>query len=260
VSQEKATSPSARSHEQVLRAIFDAWARGDMTAGTELLAEDIRFSAAQPEGQVRADGRAAMSRFNRDFFASWKRWWVELDDLEQCSPTTFLASGQQHGVGRGSDTRTSMPTFVAIGFRGEEIAQLEFFYNRPEAVKAVGWDESAMSQNTETAERAINAWNRCDLDAFLREWHVECEWRPAFPKGTQGTGSVFHGHAALAQAWQGVRDALLVLGSIYARGTRSEVALESPWSAVVRFRDGKLVSAWDWLDHAPALKAVGLEE
>jgi ketosteroid isomerase-like protein len=141
VSQEKATSPSARSHEQVLRAIFDAWARGDMTAGTELLAEDIRFSAAQPEGQVRADGRAAMSRFNRDFFASWRRWWVELDDLEQRSPATFLASGKQHGIGRGSGTRTSMPTFIAIDFRGEQIVQPEFFYNRAEALKAVGLEE-----------------------------------------------------------------------------------------------------------------------
>jgi len=129
------------SHEQVLRAMFDAWARGDVSAGSELMGEDIRFSAAQPEGQVRADGRAAMSQFNRDFFASWERWWVELDDLEQRSPATFLASGQQHGVGKGSGTRASMPTFIAITFRGEQIVQLEFFYNRADALEAVGLEE-----------------------------------------------------------------------------------------------------------------------
>lgn len=125
------------SCERVLRAMFEAWARGDISAGIELMAEDIRFSAAQPEGQVRADGRAAMSRFNRDFFASWERWWVDLDDLEQRSPTRFLASGQQHGVGKGSGTHASMPTFIAISFRGEQIVQLEFFYNRADALKAV---------------------------------------------------------------------------------------------------------------------------
>jgi ketosteroid isomerase-like protein len=129
------------SHERVLRDIFDAWRRGDISVGTELMAEDIRFSAAQPEGQVRADGRAAMGRFNRDFFASWARWWVELDNLEQCSPTMFLASGKQHGVGKGSGTRTTMPTFIAIGFRGERIVQLEFFYNRGDALEAVGPEE-----------------------------------------------------------------------------------------------------------------------
>lgn len=138
MSQEQGWSAAASSHERVLRAIFDAWARGDIGAGTELMAEDIRFSAAQPEGQVRADGRVAMNRFNRDFFASWQRWWVELDDLEQRSPAMFLASGQQHGVGKGSRTPTSMPTFIAIGFHGEQIVQLEFFYNRADALEAIG--------------------------------------------------------------------------------------------------------------------------
>jgi len=52
----------------------------------------------------------------------------------------------------------------------------------------------------------------------------------------------------------------LVLGRIYARGARSGVEIESDWSAVLRFKDGKAISAWDWLDHAPALKAVGLSE
>jgi hypothetical protein len=29
---------------------------------------------------------------------------------------------------------------------------------------------------------------------------------------------------------------------------------------IARFRESKVVSAWDWLDHDSALKAVGLEE
>jgi len=127
----------------------------------------------------------------------------------------------------------------------------------------------------DTAREAIAAWNRRDLPAFLDAWHVDCEWRPAFPKGTEGSGTVFHGHDAITRAWHGVREAwekyqldvedarmvgddLLVLGHIYLRGLESQVELDSPWSAVVRFREGKLISAWDWLDHAPALAAVGL--
>ena len=49
---------------------------------------------------------------------------------------------------------------------------------------------------------------------------------------------------------------LVVLGHIYLRGAESGVELDSPWSAVVRFRDGRLVRAWDWLDHSPALEAA----
>jgi ketosteroid isomerase-like protein len=135
-----------------------------------------------------------------------------------------------------------------------------------------------MSQeNVEITGRAIDAWNRQDLGAFLREWHAEAEWRPAFPEGTEGTGSVFRGHDDLARAWHNVREAwaeyrvtgddvrmvgdnLLVLGRIYARGATSGIEINSEWSAVVQFRDGMIVSAWDWLDHAHALEAVGLSD
>ncbi len=137
MSHKNVESSRDRSPERALRAIFDRWAHGDLTAGIELLAEDIRFSAAQPEGQVRADGRTAMNRFNRDFLASWDRWWVELHDLEQRSPVAFLASDIQHGIGNGSHAQTSMPTFIAIRFRDDEIVQLEFFYERARAVAAL---------------------------------------------------------------------------------------------------------------------------
>ena len=59
--------------------------------------------------------------------------------------------------------------------------------------------------NVEVATRAIDAWNRCDLAAFLHEWDPEAEWRAAFPKGTEGAGSVFHGHEGIAEAWRAVR-------------------------------------------------------
>ena len=132
-------------------------------------------------------------------------------------------------------------------------------------------------ENVENARLAIEAWNRQDLPAFLETWDHEAEWRPAFPAGTEGSGAVFRGREEIALAWHGVReawseyqvsadearmvgDALLVLGRIHARGAHSDVEIDAKWSAVVRFRGGKAISAWDWLDHDRALKAVGLEE
>jgi ketosteroid isomerase-like protein len=130
-------------------------------------------------------------------------------------------------------------------------------------------------KDIEAAMQAIDAWNRVDLDGFLVRWHPECEWRPAFPKGTEGSGTVFRGHEGVARAWRGVREAwdtyllditdhrvagddLVVLGEIHLRGKESEMELDSAWSAVVRFKDGKLISAWDWLEHSAALEAAGL--
>ena len=43
-------------------------------------------------------------------------------------------------------------------------------------------------------------------------------------------------------------------------GKASGIEIDSEWSPVLRYRDGLIISAWDWLDHRPALDAVGLSE
>jgi ketosteroid isomerase-like protein len=135
----------------------------------------------------------------------------------------------------------------------------------------------SQEQDVEVGAQSVVAWNNCDLDGFLEAWHPDCEWRPAFPKGTEGTGSVFRGHAGMRRAWDAVRvawtvyrldgeearwvgDDLVVLGDIYAKGAMSGIELEAPWGAVLNFRDGKIVRAWDWLSREKALEAVGLPE
>ena len=64
-----------------------------------------------------------------------------------------------------------------------------------------------MSQeNIATAQRAIEAWNRLDLDGSSKRGHPDAEWRPAFPKGTEGTGGVFRGHEGIIrETWLNVR-------------------------------------------------------
>jgi len=121
----------------VLRSMFAAWGRGDFASGVEPLAADIRYSAAQPEGQAVARGRDEMTRFLRDFLGSWDRYWIELHDLEERAPARFLASATQYGRGKDSGVQTGMPAFIAIAFREREIIQLEFFYDRAGAVAAL---------------------------------------------------------------------------------------------------------------------------
>jgi ketosteroid isomerase-like protein len=129
------------------------------------------------------------------------------------------------------------------------------------------------SPNVAAVQSGIEAWNRLDLEGFMAMWHPDAEWRPAFPKGTEGAGGVFRGEQGIRDAWVSVRaaweeyrvetettrmvgDDMLVLGRIHARGKTSGIEIDSPWSAVVTFQDGLASRAWDWLDHGPALEAV----
>ena len=41
-------------------------------------------------------------------------------------------------------------------------------------------------ENVETVQRAIDAWNADDLDAFLAELHADVEWQPAIQPGLEG--------------------------------------------------------------------------
>jgi hypothetical protein len=83
--------------------------------------------------------------------------------------------------------------------------------------------------DVETAVNAIDAWNRGDLPGFLDAWDEEARV---------------------------VGEKLPVLGHLYARGAGSGLEIDSPWSAVVRFRDGKVLRARDWLDHEHGVEAA----
>ncbi len=124
--------------EELVRSIFAAWGRGDFASGIEPLAADIRYSAAQPEGQAVASGRTEMVRFMRGFLAAWDRYWIELHDLQEPAPGLFLATGTQFGRGKNSGAQTSRPAFTVIAFRGDEIARLEFFWERAAAFDSLG--------------------------------------------------------------------------------------------------------------------------
>ena len=135
----------------------------------------------------------------------------------------------------------------------------------------------ASGDSIETARRAIEAWNRVDLDAFLETWHPDCEWRPAFPRSLEGVGTVYKGREGIARAWRGVRavwevyrldpedaqllgEKLVVVGQVSARGRESGLELDSGWSAAATFRDGLTLTAWDWLDRKAAFEAVAVRK
>jgi ketosteroid isomerase-like protein len=139
--------------------------------------------------------------------------------------------------------------------------------------RAMSEDNVEAGRWIENMRRAIAAWNREDIDAFLETWHPECEWRPAFPRSLEGVGKVYRGHEGIVQAWRGVRavwdeyrlepedaevvgDRLVAIGQVSARGKESGVELDSGWSALATFRDGLAVSAWDWLDRDEAARAA----
>ena len=133
-----------------------------------------------------------------------------------------------------------------------------------------------MSQeNVESARRVEDAFNRRDVDAIVGEAVVDFEWFPAMP-GT-APGSSFTGRSGietylgdLDATWEEYRshplefrdlgDRVLMLGRLEGRGRGSGAWVDAPQGTVFDFRAGRLCCVRTHLDHAEALRSVGLEQ
>ena len=132
-----------------------------------------------------------------------------------------------------------------------------------------------MSQeNVELFLKALDGYNRRDIEAMLEIWHPEAEWYP-FTAQVEGDDA-YHGHEGLRQWWANVDatfeeleasveeirdlgDAVLALGRLRAR-FRSGVTLDTAIAWLTRYRDGLAVWGHAYQSHSDALEAAGLSE
>jgi ketosteroid isomerase-like protein len=135
-----------------------------------------------------------------------------------------------------------------------------------------------MSQeNVEALQRAAEANNRRDYEAFLEEFDPDVEWHGIFGVMFGGEAKVFTGHHGLLEyvrdldegfsvrdveflKFRDLGDRIVVLGHVRGRGRVSGVEFDSPYAGLAEFKNGKIIRYRDCFDHGEALKAVGLEE
>jgi len=132
-------------------------------------------------------------------------------------------------------------------------------------------------ENVEIARRAIDAWNRDDLDAFLAEIHPDVVWHTAIEGTVEGEDTEFRGHDGVRQVWKNYRgevfgrmeawgtevldlggDSVLRLGHLRVIGRTSGMEMESEFAQHMVIRHGEIVASRDYLSHAEALEAAGL--
>jgi ketosteroid isomerase-like protein len=133
-------------------------------------------------------------------------------------------------------------------------------------------------ENVETAQRAVEAWNADDLDAFLAEFDADIEYHPSIEPGLEGQASVYRGHDGIRKLWseyrgeawerltnrpQEVRDlgeSVLMLSRMDFTARTTGIEFSQELAEIVDFRGGKIARVRDFLTHAEALEAVSLSE
>jgi ketosteroid isomerase-like protein len=136
-----------------------------------------------------------------------------------------------------------------------------------------------MSQeNVATVQRAVEAWNADDLDAFLAELAADVEWQPAIEPGLEGKAATYRGHDGARQIWRQDRgeawgrltnrpqefvdlgESVLVLGHIDLTARVTGIEFSQEVGEIFDLRAGKIVRIRDFLTHAEAIEVAGLRD
>ena len=132
-------------------------------------------------------------------------------------------------------------------------------------------------ENVEVFKRAVDAYNRRDVDAFLSEFDPAVEWHPLIQVMFGQESRVYRGHEDIRHFMREVDEAfdavqlecleirdlgerIVVVGRLRARGKASGAETESAIAWVVDFKAGKVIWMRDYLDPNDALGAAGLSE
>lgn len=129
-------------------------------------------------------------------------------------------------------------------------------------------------ENVETVQRAVEAWNADDLDAFLAELDAGVEWHPAIQPGLEGGATSYLGHEGARKIWRQDRgeawerltnrpqefrdlgESVLVLGHLDLTARATGLEFNQEVGEVFDLRAGKIVRIRDFLTHAEAIEAA----
>jgi ketosteroid isomerase-like protein len=136
---------------------------------------------------------------------------------------------------------------------------------------------SEESLNVETFKRAIDAYNRRDVEALLETLDPEIEWYSALMVPMGGKATVFRGYEGIRELFRDLDevldewhaeygqirdlgDRIVAIGRVRTRGRGSGAETESPIATVCDVRDDKAFRIRTYLDPKEALEAAGLRE
>jgi len=129
--------------------------------------------------------------------------------------------------------------------------------------------------NVEITERANDAFNRRDVDAFMECVTSDIEFTAALSgvvvggslRGREGIEALFadirdtwEEHRMVIEEIRDLGERVLGLGRLEGRGMGSGVPVVVPLALVSDFRDGKVWRSRTYLDHGEALRAAGPTE
>jgi ketosteroid isomerase-like protein len=129
-------------HVQIVREIYDAWARDEYPGPAHLLDADIEY--VNPAGAVEPGTRYGLAAFTRAvkqvFVEGWGDWRFELERLAPRGDRVAVVL-RYRARGRGSRVEVDGRMSALWTLRDGKVVRFEWFHEPAEALQAIGLSE-----------------------------------------------------------------------------------------------------------------------
>jgi ketosteroid isomerase-like protein len=127
---------------EVLRRVYDDWARGDFRPVAELFDPHVVLVLRQefPDAGAYHGPEEIATYTRRDLLGSWADFRIEAEDFFEAGDSVVVQI-HQRGVGLSSGLATDLRYFMVWTFRGNAIIRIESILDREQALEAVGLRE-----------------------------------------------------------------------------------------------------------------------
>src|SRR6476469_85473 len=176
----------SRENVEVIKALFEGWQRGDRDV-TRTFDPEVEFARYGGEVAVtrRARGIEEMTAALVEWIAEWSELRFEAERVVDLGDRVLVLA-RHRGVGRRSGLPLDHLEADVFTLRDCKIVRWEAHWDPAEAQRALDLEESVSQQNALVAERAMDAFNRRDIDAFIQPTTADFEWFPALGMAAEG--------------------------------------------------------------------------
>ncbi|MGA2164905.1 MAG: nuclear transport factor 2 family protein [Solirubrobacteraceae bacterium] len=118
----------ALSHEEIVRALFDAFSRGDLQGAVELMHPDVVFqpmTAAVTRGGEPYRGHEGIRRYTEDVETHWRQLTIRLKQVRSAG-RAVVALGLVSGSGSQGSFEDAPTTWV-VKFKEGRVAHVQIF-------------------------------------------------------------------------------------------------------------------------------------
>ena len=130
----------SRENVELVRTVYEGWARGDFRAGSDLLAPDFEWKQSPDAVEPGAHRGAAVGTALRHLFEVFEDYRIEAEEYLDAGDAVVVVC-RARGTARGSGMTLDQRVVLVWRARDGKLVGTEAFRNRGDALEAVGLRE-----------------------------------------------------------------------------------------------------------------------